>query len=75
LSLTVFFAFNKQAFANYYFLVVGTLCCAFAALPLNALDRLALGTPRRFFWQKPMCEPTIDRARFERQRMQHIDGI
>jgi hypothetical protein len=26
LSLGIFFAFNKQAFANYYFLVIGTLC-------------------------------------------------
>jgi hypothetical protein len=33
LSLTflLFFAFNKQAFANYYFLVIGTLCCGVAA--------------------------------------------
>jgi hypothetical protein len=27
-----FFAFNKQAFANYYFFVIGALCCAIAAL-------------------------------------------
>lgn len=26
-----FFAFNKQAFCNYYFFVVGALCCAIAA--------------------------------------------
>jgi hypothetical protein len=26
-----FFAFNKQAFANYYFFVIGALCCAIAA--------------------------------------------
>jgi hypothetical protein len=26
-----FFAFNKQAFANYYFFVVGALCCAVGA--------------------------------------------
>jgi hypothetical protein len=26
-----FFAFNKQAFANYYFFVIGGLCCAIAA--------------------------------------------
>jgi hypothetical protein len=30
----VFFAFNKQAFCNYYFFVIGALCCAIAALPL-----------------------------------------
>lgn len=28
LTLLVFFAFNKQAFANYYHLVIGALCCA-----------------------------------------------
>lgn len=38
LSLGVFFAFSKQAFANYYFLVIGTICCALAALPLNPED-------------------------------------
>jgi hypothetical protein len=27
-----FFAFNKQAFCNYYFFVVGALCCAVAAM-------------------------------------------
>ena len=27
----VFFAFNKQAFCNYYFFVIGALCCAIAA--------------------------------------------
>lgn len=30
LILCVFFAFNKQAFANYYYLVIGALCCAVA---------------------------------------------
>ncbi|MBI3183477.1 MAG: hypothetical protein HYZ28_15170 [Myxococcales bacterium] len=28
----LFFGFAKQAFANYYFLVIGALCCAIAAL-------------------------------------------
>jgi hypothetical protein len=27
----LFFAFNKQAFANYYFLVIGALCWTAAA--------------------------------------------
>jgi hypothetical protein len=27
-----FFAFNKQAFCNYYFFVIGAFCCAIAAL-------------------------------------------
>lgn len=30
--LMVFFAFSKQAFCNYYFLVIGTMCCAISAL-------------------------------------------
>ena len=31
LTYFAFFAFNKQAFCNYYFFVVGALCCAIAA--------------------------------------------
>jgi hypothetical protein len=31
-SLGIFFAFNKQAFCNYYFLVIGAICCALASL-------------------------------------------
>lgn len=30
--LAVFLAFNKQAFCNYYFLVIGAIFCAFASL-------------------------------------------
>ena len=30
-----FFAFNKQAFCNYYYFVLGALCCAVAALDGN----------------------------------------
>ncbi len=34
-----FFAFNKQAFCNYYLFVIGALCCAIAAAgPVIALD-------------------------------------
>jgi hypothetical protein len=29
----LFIALNKQAFANYYFFVIGSLWCAFAAMP------------------------------------------
>jgi hypothetical protein len=29
-----FIAFNKQAFANYYYFVIGALCCAVAAIPV-----------------------------------------
>jgi hypothetical protein len=32
-TLLVFFAFNKQAFCNYYHLVIAALCCAIAATP------------------------------------------
>ena len=38
LGLGLFFAFSKQAFCNYYFLVFGLFCCALAALPTS--DRL-----------------------------------
>lgn len=30
--LVIFFAFNKQAFCNYYFLVIGAICCTLASL-------------------------------------------
>jgi len=38
LSTMVFFAFNKQAFVNYYFFVAGALCCALAAAERGAQD-------------------------------------
>ena len=31
LVFIVFFALNKQAFCNYYYFVIGTMCCAVAA--------------------------------------------
>jgi hypothetical protein len=40
LTFLTFFAFNKQAFANYYFLVIASLCCALATAAHS-------GTPRR----------------------------
>ena len=37
-----FFAFNKQAFANYYYFVIGALCCAVAATsPPGPVDERA----------------------------------
>jgi hypothetical protein len=41
LCLGIFFAFGKQAFCNYYFLVVGILSCAMAAIPTldNSVNR------------------------------------
>ena len=36
-----FFAFGSKAFCNYYFFVIGALCCAIAALPLRS------GQPKR----------------------------
>lgn len=38
LSYFVFFAFNKQAFANYYYLIVAALCIAAAGERLNRTD-------------------------------------
>jgi hypothetical protein len=35
LCLGLFFAFNKQAFCNYYFLVIGAICCTLASLPIH----------------------------------------
>jgi hypothetical protein len=54
-SLLVFFAFNKQAFANYYFLVVAVCACALAASgvqdsePVDKHGKVArkVGTARR----------------------------
>jgi hypothetical protein len=45
----VFFAFNKQAFCNYYHLVIGALCCAAGAgAPLDRASDSALeNTPAR----------------------------
>jgi hypothetical protein len=34
-----FFVLNKQAFANYYFFVVGALCVAVAATDQSVADR------------------------------------
>lgn len=43
--LLAFIAFNKQAFCNYYFFVVGALCCAVGALQLPTVARpLKAGT-------------------------------
>jgi hypothetical protein len=36
-TFLVFFAFNKQAFCNYYFFVVGALCTALASVDLDAV--------------------------------------
>jgi hypothetical protein len=41
LTLFAFFATNKQAFCNYYFMVLAAMCCALAALP-----GLPAGRPR-----------------------------
>jgi 4-amino-4-deoxy-L-arabinose transferase-like glycosyltransferase len=35
LVLGLFFAFNKQAFANYYYFVIGALCVAAATAPVR----------------------------------------
>jgi hypothetical protein len=41
LAYIVFIAFNKQAFANYYFFVIGCLCCAIA----GGSDSVKFGKP------------------------------
>src|SRR6266850_2534675 len=41
LTSLVLFAFSKQAFANYYYFVIGALCCALAATPPQAEDPAA----------------------------------
>ena len=46
LAALVFFAFNKQAFANYYFFVIGALCCAIASCGPR-VDRTANGSADR----------------------------
>lgn len=38
-----FIAFNKQAFANYYYFVIGSLCCAVAAAPAPLRPRGVAG--------------------------------
>lgn len=38
--LLVFFAFNKQAFCNYYFLVIGALVCAVATARNESIKKL-----------------------------------
>ena len=43
LCLALFFAFNKQAFCNYYFLVAGMFCCVLAAM--SRPDGLLTGSP------------------------------
>jgi hypothetical protein len=45
LTYLPFIAFNKQAFANYYLFVIGALCCAVAALPLDDARRDATSGP------------------------------
>ena len=52
LTSLVFFAFNKQAFCNYYFFVIGAICCAIAAWtvgddrPKESLPRSPLAVSR-----------------------------
>jgi hypothetical protein len=41
LAFFAFFALNKQAFANYYYLVIGALCCAVACENFTSASRRA----------------------------------
>ena len=45
LVFLVFFAFNKQAFCNYYFFTIGAFCCALGAMPITS-PAAAEGLPR-----------------------------
>src|SRR5439155_912649 len=42
LTTFAFFAFGSKAFCNYYFFVIGALCCAIAALPLATVRTVRL---------------------------------
>jgi hypothetical protein len=60
LVFLVFFAFNKQAFTNYYSLVIGALCTAAAAARLPDVEWLrrragaaARSTTQRAYGLKP----------------------
>jgi len=44
LVFLAFFAFNKQAFCNYYFFVIGGICCALAASQPPAGEPVATGS-------------------------------
>lgn len=46
LVLFAFFAFNKQAFCNYYYLVLGALCCALATTPGGRANSAGSGAPQ-----------------------------
>ena len=39
LTTFAFFVFGSKAFCNYYFFVIGALCCAIAAIPLGGEKR------------------------------------
>jgi hypothetical protein len=53
-ALLLFFAFAKQAFCNYYFMIIGALCCSLAALevrraPVSPAARVVEIEPLRLF--------------------------
>jgi hypothetical protein len=45
LVFLAFFAFNKQAFCNYYFFTIGAFCCAIAAEPMATRFAQRTSTP------------------------------
>ena len=57
LIFLVFFAFNKQAFCNYYLFVIGALCAAVAAV-----DSRLVASHRRS-WRPPRSCPHPERGR------------
>jgi hypothetical protein len=52
-----FFAFNKQAFCNYYFFVIGALCCAIAASTNATACGRAGASPKPRFVPPPSGRP------------------
>ena len=53
----VFFGFNKQAFCNYYFFVIGGMCCAVAAS--DAREIPARQEPRPPFEPERVRKPRL----------------
>jgi hypothetical protein len=61
--LEIFFAFNKQAFCNYYFLVIGTICCALAAFtagPIRTVENNSFKQTGNVLTAEPSASRSLD---------------
>jgi len=58
LLLLVFFALSKQAFCNYYFLVIAAMCCAISAQDFQPRSRIPQ-FPLRVEEEQPTEQPTM----------------